>query len=125
VQFDDVFVLEDVVAGDGLTVVRDDDEPDPDKRYKLIANMQDHRMWTPAYPDKYPDATEEIIENASQTKAAAGFDWRKGASFADSLALLAHGPIHLIWRRTPNCPIRQELTTSLRIDIYVLSLRNP
>ena len=49
---------------DGLTVVRDDDEPDPDKRYKLIANMQDHRMWTPAYPDRYPDATEEDVANA-------------------------------------------------------------
>ena len=39
---------------DGLTVVRDDDDPDPMRRYKLIANMQDHRMWAPAYPKRYP-----------------------------------------------------------------------
>ena len=40
------------VYGDG---VKDDDEPDPEKRYKLIANMQDHRMWAPAYRSHYPD----------------------------------------------------------------------
>ncbi len=40
---------------DGLTVVRDDDDEDPERRYKLIANMQDHCMWAPAYPDHYPD----------------------------------------------------------------------
>src|SRR5687767_2936919 len=34
---------------DGLTVIRDDGDPDPQKRYKLIANMQDHRMWAPYY----------------------------------------------------------------------------
>ena len=51
---------------DGLTVVRDDDEPDPDKRYKLIANMQDHRMWAPAYRDHYPDVTDEQVEHATQ-----------------------------------------------------------
>ncbi|MEX1231155.1 MAG: hypothetical protein WEB58_12995 [Planctomycetaceae bacterium] len=44
---------------DGLTVVRDDDDPDPERRYKLIANMQDHRMWAYAYPDKYPNVTKE------------------------------------------------------------------
>ena len=31
---------------DGLTVVRDDD-PDPNRRYKLIAHMQDHRISLP------------------------------------------------------------------------------
>ena len=50
---------------DGLTVVKDDDEPDPEKRYKLLANMQDHRMWTKAYRQYYPDVTEQEIENAT------------------------------------------------------------
>ncbi|MBW3599681.1 MAG: hypothetical protein KY475_20725 [Planctomycetes bacterium] len=49
---------------DGLTVVRDDDEPDPQKRYKLIANMQDHRMWAPSYPDHYPNVTAEQVRQA-------------------------------------------------------------
>ncbi|MBI3864847.1 MAG: hypothetical protein HY290_23470 [Planctomycetia bacterium] len=44
---------------DGLTVVRDDDDPDPMRRYKLIANMQDHRMWAYAYPAKYPNVTKD------------------------------------------------------------------
>lgn len=47
---------------DGLTVVRDDGEPDPQKRYKLIANMQDHRMWASYYKDRYPDVTEEQLK---------------------------------------------------------------
>lgn len=50
---------------DGLTVVRDDDEPDPQKRYKLIANMQDHRMWTPYYKDRYPNVTAEQVKQAN------------------------------------------------------------
>jgi len=44
---------------DGLTVVRDDDDPDPQRRYKLIANMQDHCMWAYADPKAYPDITKE------------------------------------------------------------------
>lgn len=51
---------------DGLTVVRDDDDPDPQRRYKLIANMQDHRMWAYAYRDRYPDVTEEEMRQARQ-----------------------------------------------------------
>ena len=46
---------------DGLTVVRDDDDPDPMRRYKLIANMQDHRMWAPAYPKRYPGVSPEQV----------------------------------------------------------------
>ena len=49
---------------DGFTVVRDDSDEDPNRRYKLIANMQDHCMWAPAYPDDYPDITEEQVEHA-------------------------------------------------------------
>jgi hypothetical protein len=49
---------------DGFNVVRDDEDPDPRRRYKLIANMQDHRMWAGYYPDRYPDATEADIEQA-------------------------------------------------------------
>jgi hypothetical protein len=49
---------------DGITVVRDDEEPDPAKRYKLIANMQDHRMWAPYYPEMYPDVTDEQVADA-------------------------------------------------------------
>lgn len=49
---------------DGLTVVRDDDELDPKKRYKLIANMQDHRMWAPYYRDRYPNVTDEQLKQA-------------------------------------------------------------
>ena len=49
---------------DGLTVVRDDDEPDRNKRYKLIANMQDHRMWAPYYKDRYPNVTESQVKRA-------------------------------------------------------------
>jgi hypothetical protein len=49
---------------DGLTVVRDDEEPDRNKRYKLIANMQDHRMWAPYYKDRYPNVTESQVKQA-------------------------------------------------------------
>ena len=50
---------------DGLTVVRDDDEPDPDKRYKLIANMQDGHMWARAHPDRWDyHVPDEEIEAA-------------------------------------------------------------
>ena len=51
---------------DGLTVVRDDDEPDSDKRYKLFANMQDHCMWAPFYRDHYPDVTDEQVKHATE-----------------------------------------------------------
>ena len=44
---------------DGLTVVRDDDDPDPQRRYKLIANMQDHRMWAYAHLERYSNVTEQ------------------------------------------------------------------
>ena len=49
---------------DGLTVVRDDDDPNPDKRYKLIANMQDHRMWKDANPHHYQHVTEAEKQQA-------------------------------------------------------------
>ena len=51
---------------DGLSVVRDDDDPDPKRRYKLIANMQDHRMWAPYYPKRYPnvDARQVALSKA-------------------------------------------------------------
>ena len=49
---------------DGLTVVRDDDDPDPQRRYKLIANMQDHRMWAPFYPKRYPNVSPEQVEKS-------------------------------------------------------------
>ena len=49
---------------DGLTVVRDDDDPDPDRRYKLIANMQDHCMWAPHYREHYPNITDEQVKHA-------------------------------------------------------------
>jgi len=45
-------------------VVRDDDDPDPARRYKLIANMQDHRMWAPYYKDRYPNVTDEQVAAA-------------------------------------------------------------
>jgi len=51
---------------DGLTVVRDDDDPDPSRRYKLIANMQDHRMWAYAYRDRYPNVTDAEMKQARQ-----------------------------------------------------------
>ena len=44
---------------DGLTVVRDDYDENPDRRYKLIANMQDHRMFAYAYPEAYPGVSYE------------------------------------------------------------------
>ncbi len=50
---------------DGIgAVVRDDDEPDPEKRYKLIANMQDHRMWAWHNRDRYPNVTQEQYHQA-------------------------------------------------------------
>ena len=49
---------------DGLTVVRDEQEPDPQQRYKLIANMQDHRMWAPSYQDRYPAVTDQQVQAA-------------------------------------------------------------
>ena len=47
---------------DGFTVLRDDDESDPDKRYKLFGNMQNHLMW--AQRDRYGDLSDEEIERA-------------------------------------------------------------
>ncbi|MGZ4971435.1 MAG: hypothetical protein ACXWDN_01645 [Limisphaerales bacterium] len=49
---------------DGISVVRDDAEPDPQKLYKLIANMQDHRMWTYYMRDKYPNVTDAQVKQA-------------------------------------------------------------
>ncbi len=49
---------------DGLTVVRDDDDPDPARRYKLVANMQDHAMWADFYREQYPDISAEDIARA-------------------------------------------------------------
>lgn len=51
---------------DGLNVVRDDTDSDPQRRYKLIANMQDHRMWAYAYPQKYPNVTKADMEEANE-----------------------------------------------------------
>lgn len=52
---------------DGFTVVRDDHEPDPAKRYKLFANMQDHLMWAPDYPPNvYPHAAAEQVAAARE-----------------------------------------------------------
>ena len=51
---------------DGLTVVRDDDDLDPQKRYKLIANMQDHRMWAPYGPQRYPNVSPEQVKKSSR-----------------------------------------------------------
>jgi hypothetical protein len=49
-----------VTGMDGLTVVRDDQEPDPDRRYKLIGNMQNYLMWARYHgPLDTPD--EEIV----------------------------------------------------------------
>ena len=47
-------------------VLRDPDEPDPDKRYKLIANMQDHLMWGRGHAELYPGVTEDQIKKARQ-----------------------------------------------------------
>ncbi len=41
---------------DGLTVVRDDDDPDPMRRYKVIAHMQDHRMGLATIPSDTPES---------------------------------------------------------------------
>jgi hypothetical protein len=49
---------------DGLTVLRDDHDPDPQRRYKLIANMQDHRMWRYARPEHYKNVTAEQEQQA-------------------------------------------------------------
>ena len=49
---------------DGITVVRDDAEADPQRRYKLIANMQDHRMWTYYDRARYPDVTDAQVKQA-------------------------------------------------------------
>ena len=49
---------------DGHTVVLDEEDPDPNRRYKLIANMQDHRMWAEAYREWYTDTTDEEIAHA-------------------------------------------------------------
>jgi len=70
---------------DGLTVVRDDDDLDPEKRYKLIANMQDHRMWKrPNNPD-YAHVTEEEKQQA----------WAVFGQYLDS------SPDGIHWTRRP------------------------
>ncbi|MFO0916908.1 MAG: hypothetical protein U0872_01155 [Planctomycetaceae bacterium] len=51
---------------DGSTVIRDDGEPDPQKRYKLIANMQDHRMWRQYMLEIYSGVTPEESQQASR-----------------------------------------------------------
>ena len=45
-------------------MVRDDDDPDPNRPYKLIAHMQDHRMWAYAYPKQYPNVTKQQMAEA-------------------------------------------------------------
>ena len=56
-----------VNAMDGCTVIRDDDDPDPAKRYKLIAYMHDRRMWARAHPEGYErKVTDEEIEAAAR-----------------------------------------------------------
>ena len=50
---------------DGIgSVLRDDSEPDPNKRYKLVANMQDHRMWAPYHKGQYPNVTKQQVQQA-------------------------------------------------------------
>lgn len=49
---------------DGISVVRDDAESDPQKRYKLIANMQDHRMWSYYFRERYPNVTDAQVKQA-------------------------------------------------------------
>ena len=51
---------------DGYCVLRDDGDPDPQKRYKLFANMQDHHMWAFAYRERYPDTTQELEDAARE-----------------------------------------------------------
>lgn len=72
---------------DGLTVIRDDHEADPQKRYKLFANMQDHRKWAPHYPEIYPDVTPEQVESARNVfgqymiTSPDGFQWTREPVF--------------------------------------------
>jgi len=47
---------------DGFTVVRDDTDPDPNQRYKLFGNMQNHLMWN--QKDRYPGLTDEEAQAA-------------------------------------------------------------
>jgi hypothetical protein len=60
----DLFVVNNM---DGMTVLRDDDDPDPQRRYKLFANMQDHRMWAYAYPEEYPGISKAESQAAAKT----------------------------------------------------------
>ena len=52
---------------DGMTVFRDDSDPDPQRRYKCIGNMQDHRMFAGFYKAEYPNVTEEQVARARET----------------------------------------------------------
>jgi len=77
---------------DGLTVVRDDDEPDPDKRYKLFANMQDHAMQAAHNKVRYPDITAAQVLEAYAVfgqymdTSPDGIHWtRKPQRFTDSV----------------------------------------
>lgn len=70
---------------DGLTVVRDDEDPDPQRRYKMFANMQDHRMWARAYPGRYGEVSEEQFDAA----------WKIFGQFMDT------SPDGIHWTRRP------------------------
>lgn len=54
---------------DGMTVIRDDDDPDPQRRYKMFGNMNDHRMWAafPTVKAFYPGVTDAEIKAARET----------------------------------------------------------
>lgn len=90
---------------DGLTVVRDESEIDPDKRYKLIANMQDHRMWAQSYRDHYPDVTDEQIREARSVwgqyidTSPDGLHWTKEPRM---LVTAEHGDYMMVMRDERN-----------------------
>ena len=78
---------------DGLTGVRDDEETDPEKRYKLFANMQDHAMQARHNKVRYPHITPEQVAQAYEVfghyldTSPDGIYWtRKPRRFHDSVS---------------------------------------
>jgi len=90
---------------DGMTVVRDEDDPDPQRRYKKFSNMQDHRMWAWAYPEEYPGVSKEQWEAAAKTwvqcldTSPDGLHWTKRPTV---LIQARHGDYMLVARDQRN-----------------------
>ena len=77
-----------VSSFDGITVLRDDYDPDPEKRYKLFGYAYDPRQWAREHPDRFdyrvPDQEIEIARKAAglyMLTSMDGMHWTRQVEF--------------------------------------------